>query len=163
MAKKTQTTSKSAPKAIPDGQSQLKLQTIFIVILGLALYSWTLTFDYALDDTLMITGNKYTQQGFDGIPDIFSTDAFEGFFGGKGQVAGGRYRPFTHFIFAVEVELFGFSPFIGHLFNVVTYIALLLVLFSFLRRLFPALPGTKEKFLSVPFVITALFAAHPLH
>ncbi|HPF01209.1 MAG TPA: tetratricopeptide repeat protein [Bacteroidales bacterium] len=163
MAKKTQTTSKFAPKAIPDGQSQLKLQTIFIVILGLALYSWTLTFDYALDDTLMITGNKYTQQGFDGIPDIFSTDAFEGFFGGKGQVAGGRYRPFTHFIFAVEVELFGFSPFVGHLFNVVTYIALLLVLFSFLRRLFPALSGTKEKFLSVPFVITALFAAHPLH
>lgn len=163
MAKQTQTTSKPAPKAIPDGRSTLKRQTIFIAILGLVLYGWTLTFDYALDDTLMITGNKFTQKGFDGIPDIFSTDAFEGFFGGKGQVAGGRYRPFTHFIFAVETELFGFSPFVGHFFNVVTYIALLLVLFSFLRRLFPAPPGSSTTFLSVPFVITLLFAAHPLH
>jgi len=136
---------------------------LFVALLGLLLYGWTLTFDYALDDTLMITGNKYTQKGFEGIPDIFTTDAFEGFFGGKGQVAGGRYRPFTHFLFAVEVELFGFSPFVGHLFNVIVYITLLLVLFSFLRRLFPAPPGINQKFLSVPFVTTLLFAAHPLH
>ncbi|HBG69620.1 MAG: hypothetical protein A2W93_13915 [Bacteroidetes bacterium GWF2_43_63] len=163
MAKQKQTTSKSAPSALSDSKSVLNKQMLFVALLGLLLYGWTLTFDYALDDTLMITGNKYTQKGFEGIPDIFTTDAFEGFFGGKGQVAGGRYRPFTHFLFAVEVELFGFSPFVGHLFNVIVYITLLLVLFSFLRRLFPAPPGINQKFLSVPFVTTLLFAAHPLH
>lgn len=163
MAKQKQTLSKTAPSAFSHSKNVLNKQLLFIALLGLLLYGWTLTFDYALDDTLMITGNKYTQKGFEGIPDIFSTDAFEGFFGGKGQVAGGRYRPFTHFLFAIEVELFGFSPFVGHLFNVIVYITLLLVLFSFLRRLFPAPPGINQKFLSVPFVITLLFAAHPLH
>ncbi|MPM38912.1 hypothetical protein SDC9_85543 [bioreactor metagenome] len=162
MAKQTPTRTKPAPAAIVNKNSFLRWQMLFIAFLGLVLYGMTITFDFALDDTLMITGNKYTQKGFDGISDIFSSDAFEGFFGGSGQVAGGRYRPFTHFLFAVETELFGFDPLIGHLFNIVSYIALLLVLFAFLRRLFPAPPG-ENRFLSVPFVITVLFAAHPLH
>ncbi len=161
MAKQTKT-AKPIIKTDFDAKNIQKTQTLLIIVLGIILYGWTLTFDYALDDTLMITGNKFTQQGFKGIPDIFSSDAFEGFFGSKGQVAGGRYRPFTHFIFAVETELFGFNPFVGHLFNLIMYITLLLFLFNFLKRLFSKF-SNNNVLLSFPFVVTVLFAAHPLH
>ena len=64
----------------------------------------------------MITSNDLTLKGFSGIGDIFSNDAFVGFFGKeKDLVAGGRYRPLTHAMFAIEYELFGNSPFVGHL------------------------------------------------
>ena len=85
MAKQTKT-AKPIIKTDFDAKNIQKTQTLLIIVLGIILYGWTLTFDYALDDTLMITGNKFTQQGFKGIPDIFSSDAFEGFFGSKGQL-----------------------------------------------------------------------------
>ncbi len=144
--------------------SYLRAQRVFLLSFAIGLYGLTIGFDYTLDDTLMITGNSFTQKGFDGIGDIFTNDAFTGFFGeGSGMVAGGRYRPFTHFMFAVETALFGFNPAIGHALNVFFYALLLLVLFAFLRRLFPEEKSAKPVFFSMPFVITALFAAHPLH
>ncbi|HQH60049.1 MAG TPA: hypothetical protein PLM94_07740, partial [Bacteroidales bacterium] len=82
---------------------------IFLFIIASILYLPTITFDYALDDGLIITDNKFTQQGIKGTKDIFTHDAFEGTLGeGAQYVAGGRYRPFTQFIFALQKELFGF-------------------------------------------------------
>ncbi|HOC40510.1 MAG TPA: hypothetical protein PKK38_03895, partial [Bacteroidales bacterium] len=79
-----------------------------LFVVATILYLPTITFDYTLDDALVMTGNKYTQQGISGTKDIFTHDLFEGFFGeGKQIVAGGRYRPFTQFIFALQKELFG--------------------------------------------------------
>jgi len=72
---------------------------IFLFIIASILYLPTITFDYALDDGLIITDNKFTQQGIKGTKDIFTHDAFEGTLGeGAQYVAGGRYRPFTQFI-----------------------------------------------------------------
>ncbi|MDI6833948.1 MAG: hypothetical protein QMD02_08925, partial [Bacteroidales bacterium] len=86
-----------------------KKLTIFLFLIATILYLPTITFDYALDDGLIITNNKFTQQGINGIKDIFTHDAFEGTLGeGAQYVAGGRYRPFTQFIFAIQKELFGF-------------------------------------------------------
>ncbi len=164
MANKTLKPSKTQAVAIEQPVKRIFNQKIFLILLGILLYGYTISFDYTLDDTLMITGNKFTQEGIGGTNDIFTTDAFTGFFGeGSGMVAGGRYRPFTHFMFAIEKEIFGFNPAIGHFFNIFFYVLLLLAVFAFLKRLIPDPDDIKKPFFSVPLVITALFAAHPLH
>lgn len=164
MAKNNFKPSKAKAVAIEQPVKRIFNQKIFLILLGMLLYGYSISFDYTLDDTLMITGNKFTQEGIGGTSDIFTSDAFTGFFGeGSGMVAGGRYRPFTHFMFAVEKELFGFNPAIGHFFNVIFYILLLLAVFAFLKRLIPDPDDINKPFFSVPLVITALFAAHPLH
>ncbi|PLW94156.1 MAG: hypothetical protein C0592_03970 [Marinilabiliales bacterium] len=158
---------KKAPKKAeiitPEKKANTLLnQRLAIAIFGFLLYAATIGFDYTLDDTLMITGNEYTQKGFDGVNEIFTTDVFVGFFGNQSSlVAGGRYRPFTHFMFAVEHELFGDNPTLQHFLNVFFYILLLLALFAFLRKLLPQ--ENRKWFLQLPFIITLLFAAHPLH
>ena len=42
------------------------------------LYSNTLNHFFVFDDAMVITQNKFTQQGIKGIPDIFSYDTFIG-------------------------------------------------------------------------------------
>jgi len=161
----TATASMTTLREPRSARKTLRLQFLFLILLGLLLYGSTYNFEYALDDMLMITGNVFTQQGLAGTEDIFTSDAFTGFFGEQAanNVAGGRYRPFTHFMFALEKEIFGFNPMVGHIQNILLYIGLLLVVFAFMRRLFPEDNKNKTIFFSVPLVITALFAAHPLH
>jgi len=51
----------------------------------------------------------YTTQGISGIPGILKYDTFKGFFKVEGKdklVSGGRYRPFTLIMFALEWQLF---------------------------------------------------------
>lgn len=153
-------TAEIAPQRFLPGENMLRL---ILLVFSFALYAYTITFDYTLDDTLMITGNKYTQQGIAGTKDIFSHDVFEGFFGeGKNLVAGGRYRPLTHFLFAVEKDLFGFNPKIGHFINILCYALLILLLYEVLKKIIENKKGQKwHQYL--PFTITLLFAAHPIH
>jgi len=95
-------------------QISSKKQSVFFttplfILFGLTilLYANSLFNRYALDDSLMIVDNKFTQKGFKGIGDILTNDSFVGFFGKqKKLVAGGRYRPLSHITFAVEKELF---------------------------------------------------------
>ncbi|HNQ21137.1 MAG TPA: hypothetical protein PKI46_08770, partial [Bacteroidales bacterium] len=47
-----------------------------LFIAATILYLPTITFDYTLDDALVMTGNKYTQQGISGTKDIFTHDLF---------------------------------------------------------------------------------------
>jgi tetratricopeptide (TPR) repeat protein len=149
------------------GQLQTKLSEslkpfLILGILAFGLYANTLKLDYALDDTLLITGNEFTKKGLEGIPDILTNDAFTGFFGKqKNLVAGGRYRPLSQIMFAVEYEIFGPNPFPGHLFNVLLYVALALFLFHFLRKLLD--PSDGPWWFSIAFVASLFFIAHPLH
>ena len=80
---------------------------IFLIILTFILYGNTLFNDYTLDDTLVITENEYTISGFQGIDDLFSEEAFNGFFDQKDKnlVSGGRYRPLSMVSFAIEWQL----------------------------------------------------------
>lgn len=136
---------------------------LVLAALAIALYSNTISLDYALDDTLILTGNEFTKQGINGIPDILTNDAFTGFFGKqKSLVAGGRYRPLSQVMFAVEYELFGFNPAVGHIINVLLYALLGLVLYLLLQYLFK---GEKQGkwWWSLPFIATTLYIAHPLH
>ena len=139
------------------------IETLVIVAFSLAVYLNTLHHGYALDDTMMITHNGFTQQGFQGLGKILTNDAFTGFHGeDRSLLPGGRYRPLSQMMFAVEYALFGMNPFPGHLINVLLYALGCVLLLKAMRLMFAANPITLWR-LSLPFVITLLFALHPLH
>lgn len=122
----------------------------------------TLNHSWALDDTLLITQNKLTQQGFAAIPEIWGSDVFTGYFGKGGIEQGGRYRPLSQTVFAACHGLFGPNPFMGHVLNVVLYALTCVLLFVLLRRIFPVRAGTSP-WKNIPFIATLLYALHPLH
>ena len=133
--------------------------------LSFLLYANTLTHDYALDDAILITDNEYTQQGLKGIPAIFAHDTFRGFFkeAGKQQlVSGGRYRPLTHAMFAIEHSIFGNRPFWGHLFNLLYYMLLVVSIFKVLSLLL-TLKIKKKTARLLAFTTALLFLVHPVH
>ncbi|MDR2009861.1 MAG: tetratricopeptide repeat protein [Bacteroidales bacterium] len=149
---------------------------IIIVVFTFILYNNTLGHQYALDDKMTIWNNKFTQNGINGIRDILSYDSMAGMFGKESRdLEGGRYRPLSLITFALEVELFGKettdvaaresfigNPMISHLNNILLYCISLLILFTVLKKLFRNYKP-KYEFLSIPFIVTMLFAAHPLH
>ncbi|MEI6348643.1 MAG: glycosyltransferase family 39 protein [Bacteroidota bacterium] len=134
-----------------------------VALVAFVMYANTLTLEYALDDRLMITDNQYTKKGVDGIKEIMSNDAFTGFFGSKKSlVAGGRYRPLTHVMFAIEYQIFGFNPFIGHLINLLLFMGLSVLLYHILRKLLA--PYDRAGWLgSLALITTLLFVVHPIH
>lgn len=137
-----------------------------IGLFSLILYAPSLQYEYALDDYIVITGNQYTKLGFSGIGKIFSTESMEGFWGEqKNLLAGGRYRPLSIVSFAVEWELFKENPMVGHLINVLLYALTNLLLYRILVMLFAARTKRPPRYwyLSIPFITTMLFVAHPLH
>jgi len=129
---------------------------------ALLLYANTLDLKYTLDDSLMITENDFTKKGVSGIKDILTNDAFVGFLGKNNLLPGGRYRPLSQVMFAIEKEIFGFNPFVGHLINILLYAITCMLLFIILNRLFSNHKAANW-YLGIPFVASMLFTAHPLH
>jgi hypothetical protein len=87
-----------------------KIQAIIVGLLSFVLYINTYKNEYALDDTIVIVKNEYVHQGFEGIKDIFTKDAFDSYykqFNSQNQLSGGRYRPLSIITFAIEQQLFG--------------------------------------------------------
>ncbi len=83
--------------------------SILLFVLGVALYANTLTFDYAVDDAIVIYDNEFTCKGMAGYGGLLKYDTFRGFFKVEGKdklVSGGRYRPLTPLMYATEVQLF---------------------------------------------------------
>ncbi|MCX6305704.1 MAG: DUF1736 domain-containing protein [Bacteroidetes bacterium] len=130
-------------------------------------YGNTLTLDYAFDDLIAITGNQFTKSGFKGIPDILTTDLFSGFYGkDNNMVAGGRYRPLSIVTFAIEYQLFGANPAIGHLINILLLILTGILLYTIFSQLFVLKgipPDKKQWYISVPLLATLFFVGHPVH
>ncbi len=141
-----------------------QLQVLFIALLSILLYINTVSFKYALDDGLLITDNSLTKKGLKGIPQILTKDSFYGVFGenSKTLVEGGRYRPLSQVVFAIEYQFFGFNPLIGHLLNIILYSLLCILLFKTLKKIFDESKDI-QWFRSVAFIATLLFAVHPLH
>ena len=145
---------------------------VILFLFGFLLYANTISFDYALDDKIVITANQITKQGFDGVVDHFFYDSMDGFWAEQygisvqdlkkdALVAGGRYRPLSLVTYAIEWELFGERPGLSHFVNAVLYGITGLILFLFLIKLFPikGIPIWK----SISFWATLLFLSHPLH
>lgn len=140
---------------------QLPLGVLFLI--STFLYLYTVSFDYALDDLLAINGNQYTTQGFGGIGKLLSTESMEGFFGQKKELlAGGRYRPLSFVTFAMEYGFFGPAPSISHFINLILYGLTGILLYRILWQIVPP-KEPKAWYLTIPFIATALFIAHPLH
>jgi Flp pilus assembly protein TadD len=141
---------------------ETKAQILLLLVLACAIYANTLGHDFALDDAIVITENSIVEQGVSGWGELFSHDTFYGFFNDESKaslVAGGRYRPLTLAMFAVEQQISS-GPFLSHLLNVLWYGALVVVIFLFVRDL-----AAKNERLPWWFALgtAALFAAHPLH
>lgn len=160
---------------------------IILAVVSLALYVNALRNDYALDDSMVLIRNSFTQDGVSGIGDIFKYDTFTGFWvfndsthtveqivKEKKLLAGGRYRPLSLATFALEIELFGKDfhdengilvgqgcPAINHAMNAVYYALTVVLLYIILVRLFPR--RDKSWWFSIPFIATLLFAFHPIH
>jgi tetratricopeptide (TPR) repeat protein len=137
---------------------------IIILLFSTGIYFNSLWDKYAIDDTLVLTDNKFTLQGFGGIHDIMTKDAFVGFFGERGSslVSGGRYRPLSMVTLAIEVQFFGLNPFISHLVNIILFTLTCLLLYRILSDILPKRKNTAF-YLTIPFIATMLYAGHPIH
>jgi tetratricopeptide (TPR) repeat protein len=159
----------SSPLDAPSFWENTRLQAILIFALSVLLYANTLTHDFCQDDSIVITENMFTTQGVAGIGGILQYDTFYGFFKEAGKaslVAGGRYRPFTLVMFAIEYQIFGKSPFIGHFINVLLFGLTCVLLYFLLLKLLKL--GDRRQVTGVSptlvaFIAAVLFAAHPIH
>ncbi len=98
---------------IPAWLYEFKFQAIIVGLLAFVLYCNTFKHEYALDDTIVIVKNEYVYEGFAGIKDILTKDAFDSYyrqFNSSNQLAGGRYRPLSIVTFAIEQQFFGAVP-----------------------------------------------------
>ena len=160
---KLQVVKKAAPHESKWGNRRMHM--IILAVVSFLLYANTITHDYTQDDAIVIYDNEFTTQGFAGISGLLKYDTFRGFFKVDGKeklVSGGRYRPLTPVMFAIEYQLFGRSPMMGHIFNILWYALLVVVLYLTLERLF-----LKEERAShwryMIFAACLLFAIHPIH
>ena len=154
---------------IPRNDADFKWVYIFLFVFAVVLYANTLNHKFAFDDSVVITGNKYTMQGFDGIKTLATKDLFYGIYGNSLDLEGGRWRPLTLVMFAIEYHFFGDNATPYHFINILLYGITAIVLFmTLLQVLSPSggLPagqaGGKGGGL-LAFVTTLLFIAHPIH
>ena len=179
-----------APATTVVAPPKAKIGIIPIIILAavsIGLYINTLRNDYALDDSMVLIRNSFTQEGISGIGDIFKYDTFTGFWvfndstrtveqivKEKKLLAGGRYRPLSLATFALEIELFGKDFYdengilVGHgcptsnlAMNAIYYALTVVLLYLILVRLFPR--KDDSWWFSIPFIAAMLFAFHPIH
>jgi tetratricopeptide (TPR) repeat protein len=142
---------------------------IWIIILAtFILYGNSINNEYALDDNIVVEGNKLVEKGVVAIPEIFmsrySTDKKQSY----------DYRPIVISTFAIEKQFFKHLPEkqtkeekkrkdkltqanVSHFINVVLYALTCILLFNFFVTIF-----TKQQTI-FSFLITILFLAHPLH
>ena len=136
-----------------------------LALLGALLYFQTVSFDYTQDDAIVISENMFTTKGVSGIPGLLGHDTFYGYFKDANKtrlVSGGRYRPLTPVMFAIEREIAGPEPWFHHLVNAIAYGFLCWVLFGFTRELLtPRL--TASVALHVAAITAVVFAVHPIH
>ncbi len=136
-----------------------------IIILPVLVYLNTLTLGYAVDDSIVITENEFTKQGIKGIGKILCEDTFLGFFKDENKskiVSGGRYRPMSLVLFAIEYQIAGLSPLLGHLVNILLYVVLGWLIYSSMQIWFSN-QFTKKELVVFSFVVTLIYLVHPLH
>ncbi len=131
------------------------------IVLAFALYFQCIGYGYVLDDTIVITDNTFTNQGFSGIWNILSTESFQGYFNEqKDLVQGGRYRPLSIVTFAIEHGISTSNPALSHFVNILLYGCCGLLLFRLLSMVYPE---QEQWYLSIPFVVMIIYLMHPIH
>jgi tetratricopeptide (TPR) repeat protein len=87
-----------------------KVPLIILACLSGLIYFNTLGHQTAFDDEIVIKKNDFVLKGVKGIPDILSKESFYSYYENTGQLnvlPGGRYRPLSLILFAIEQEIVG--------------------------------------------------------
>lgn len=170
---------------LPAWFSSFRFQAIAVAIVAFACYANTFSNEYALDDLIVIVKNEYVYEGFAGLKDIFTKDAFDSYCrqtNSTNQLSGGRYRPLSIATFAVEQQFMGPVPpamadsvishaleqgeqqrqlihnmHTRHVLNVLWFTLSVVVLLLFLRRIVFSSNHI------VAFITVLLFCTHPIH
>jgi hypothetical protein len=129
---------------------RLTFASIFILVF--LLYGITVSGGYNLDDELVTINHRLTSKGIEAIPEIFSSNYYEDEMGYSYE-----YRPIVLSSFAIEHSIFGESPGISHLINVLIYAFTCLLIFFLSKKIFHA---KSELFAAF---VTVLFIIHPMH
>ena len=90
--KSTSQSSRDMSKGNLAAKTDFKWAYIFLFVFAVILYANTLRHSFAFDDSVVITGNKYTRQGLDGIKTLATKDLFYGIYGNALDLEGGRWR-----------------------------------------------------------------------
>ena len=131
----------------------VKILSLVLFLIAVALYANTFRHHYVLDDGAVIFKNKFTTRGFAGMKDLLTTFYWQGYW----NYNDGLYRPLSLILFAVEWQFFPNNPYAAHTINILLYAFTAVLLFTLLRRLLKNFPIT------VPFISTLIFIAHPVH
>ncbi len=124
---------------------------LVVFLVAILAYWNTRSHGYVLDDGPTIEFNRFVQQGYQGLPDIFGSSYWRGF---DAAEQGRAYRPLALATFALEREWFGPGPQPSHLVQV--------GLFGLLGALVVALVrGWASPVVAL--VAGLLFALHPIH
>ena len=142
---------RSSPARGPGQRAWLVPLILFACAFGL--YANTLRHDYAVDDNVFTTHNRYVQERFAGLPEILTQGSMKGF----ADQPLSLYRPLVLVSFVAEIAVWGNNPHVHHFFNVLLYAITAAALYVLLRRM---LGGA-----AAPVALTAslLFVFHPLH
>ena len=146
-------TEEASPKWFSKTSFWLK---VLLFAFAFVLYGNTMKNGYSLDDLYVTYNNPMVKKGIKAIPEILSS-RYINLNAEEGGTMNFGYRPLTKAMFAVEHEFFGENPGASHFINILLYGLSLLLLFSILRRLMANFS------IWFPFLITLLWAAHPLH
>jgi len=137
--------------------SETRIQIGLIVALTALFYANSIPNDYALDDIMFVTHNKFVQEGTDGISDLFTKESMYGFIGNASPISGGRWRPLSLITFAIEKEYFGTAPHTSHVINLLLLALTGIIMLLFLRQyVFTSSP-------ILAFITVVLFIVHPVH
>ena len=160
---------KQARKKPSKPSSPKSLLYLIPAIFGLLLYINTTSNGFTLDDPLVLSQNKFVQEGTSGIGDLFTHN----YFAGGAPINDGVYRPLPTIMFALEVELAvkekpnpanpngppirEQAPGFHHFMNALLYGLAGFWLFLLMKDWFP------NRHVLLPLIITLLYLAHPLH
>ncbi|AEA42098.1 tetratricopeptide repeat protein [Fluviicola taffensis] len=148
--------SQKASAVIPSVDQSLVIRRRLFWMLSIAaflLFAPTIGHGFVLDDIAVIENNRFVQEGFGGIPDLFSTFYWKGFW----DANAGLYRPLSMVMFAIEWAISANNPAIHHFINVFLYALTIGVLFKLLLKLLPTYS------IWVSFAIALIFMVHPSH
>ena len=143
-----------ASTRLVDNSAQVQRRLFwFLGLAAFLLFSSTIKHGFVLDDIAVIENNRFVQEGFKGIPDLFSTFYWKGFWNANA----GLYRPLSMVMFAIEWAVSPNNPGIHHFVNVLLYAITIGILFKLLLKVL------SNYSVWVSFAITLIFMVHPSH
>ena len=139
------------------------LSAFILAAITIAVYQMTWSFEYVLDDKIVMTENEYVQKGLSGIYQLITEESFTGYFGEqKNLVTGARYRPGSLITFAIEHEIFGTNAKVSHIINTLLYALSGILIF---RIIFLGVGNYSKRawYLQIPWLTALFFVLHPIH